>query len=389
MQKFFLIIGLALSIVLLNASPALSQQSCTPSCQLEKSYFVFVEGNPSPVVYLNFDNADYAEFDIWSLNAKLNGPPSNRYIDVITVFVNDEEFARYSGDSVSAVTVKICDRVIYSIRAEYSNGIVGSDALGGASIGKVSYCGTLLNDCAVDSDNDGVCDPDDPCPYDFDNQCQPPGCVPVTRDFATNPLEHSGRGSSSVVLNYGATHQDISFTISDLNSHVTGSRDSSYIESVKIYADGTLQSTFTASGEDPESVQVNIDEASLIEVRLSNASHRDRGSMSVELSEVTSCNPWSSSLVASSDGTSQVNDDVLQVYPNPSSGVVNVTFESYQEVADIGIYDVLGRQLFNQRVENTNTAVIDIPNASAHQMVFIIVKLSDKQVAPFKLLLTN
>ena len=80
-----------------------------------------------------------------------------------------------------------------------------------------------------DSDNDGVCDGEDVCPggddtIDTDGDGIPDDCdsdcTPTNSSFNTNPLTHSGGGSSSTTLTFPAGNIDVTFSISDLNAKV-------------------------------------------------------------------------------------------------------------------------------------------------------------------------
>jgi len=137
-----------------------------------------------------------------------------------------------------------------------------------------------------DSDGDGICDA---------NDTGDTGCTNVTNSFPSNPLTHSGSGSNPTTLNLSGTHQDASFTISNINQKLNGPNHKKYIEQVTVtYVDGTgtTQTYGVYTGANTSSVNINIaDEVQSITVSLTDVLDGNSGSSSMNISftDVSSC----------------------------------------------------------------------------------------------------
>ncbi len=73
--------------------------------------------------------------------------------------------------------------------------------------------------------------------------------------------------------------------------------------------------------------------------------------------------------VAPAGGTLAVEDDKLekmgfQIYPNPTANEINIQFSENQNVENISIYDVLGKEVFTKKIESSESKVILHPNLS-------------------------
>lgn len=155
-----------------------------------------------------------------------------------------------------------------------------------------------------DTDGDGVCDTDDVCPGFDDNidtdgdgtpdGCDNSNCTPVTNNFPTASLTHSGTGSSSTSLSYAQVQNDISFTISDLNAVTNGQPSRRYVEEVTVtYDDGTGSNipVGTYSGINGNTASINIS-GSVVSVTVTLQDAYDGnapGLLSVDLGTVSSC----------------------------------------------------------------------------------------------------
>lgn len=152
-----------------------------------------------------------------------------------------------------------------------------------------------------DSDGDGVCDALDVCPGGDDNEdfngngipdfCD---CSPATTSFSTNPLTHTGSGSSTTMLSFGSGDKNPFFTISDLNAKTNGNPNSRFINRVTVtYVNGNSQTITHGvyNGDQVSSVNVSInDEVQSITLALTDSYDGNySGNMSVSLSIVDYC----------------------------------------------------------------------------------------------------
>ncbi|WP_411766068.1 fibronectin type III domain-containing protein [Winogradskyella sp. A3E31] len=87
-------------------------------------------------------------------------------------------------------------------------------------------------------------------------------CSPTTSNFNSNTLNHSGSGSTSTTLNFtGGTHEDASFTVSELNARTGGNPRNRFIDQVVVsYVDdnGVSQNYGTFTGDTTNTVNVSI-----------------------------------------------------------------------------------------------------------------------------------
>ncbi len=154
-----------------------------------------------------------------------------------------------------------------------------------------------------DSDNDGVCDADDLCPgfddtIDTNSNGIPDGCEnvcsPFVTNFSTNPLTHSGSGSSDATVSIPTDGQDVTFTISGINQKLNGKASRKYIEHVVVtYVDGlgNTQPYDTFSGANVSSVNIDIQEkVQSVTVNLSDELDGSTDStMDISFSQVNYC----------------------------------------------------------------------------------------------------
>lgn len=173
-----------------------------------------------------------------------------------------------------------------------------------------------------DSDGDGVCDADDICPgfddnADADGDGIPDGCdsdcTVVSNDFPVTSLQHSGTGSTSTTLTYGAVNTDVSFTITGLNAQTNGNPNNRYIDEVTVSYMDDLGNSFTEgtySGASQSSVSISIT-ANVLSVTVSLADAYDGnapGTLSVNLGSVSSCESNSGCPDDDNDGVCNAND---------------------------------------------------------------------------------
>ncbi|NNF35449.1 MAG: hypothetical protein HKN68_15170 [Saprospiraceae bacterium] len=168
-----------------------------------------------------------------------------------------------------------------------------------------------------DSDGDGVCDANDVCPggddnIDSDGDGTPDfcDCNPAQASFSTNPLNHSGNGSSSTSYSFATGDKDPSFTISGLGAKVNGNPNNRFEDQVTItFVDGggSSQTYGTFSGNNQSSVNVSITgEVQSVTVSLTNAINNN--AVSVSLSSIDYCSSTPPCADADGDGVCDVDD---------------------------------------------------------------------------------
>jgi hypothetical protein len=69
--------------------------------------------------------------------------------------------------------------------------------------------------------------------------------------------------------------------------------------------------------------------------------------------------------VTSKVSTSKLDEQRIKIFPNPTSGLVNLSFGSTVQKADIEIYSLHGALLFSKTVQNTTSTTIDLTDKSA------------------------
>lgn len=120
-------------------------------------------------------------------------------------------------------------------------------------------------------------------------------CVPTSSNFNSNTLNHSGTGSTGTTLSFtSGTHEDVSFTVSELNARTGGKQSRRFIDRVVVsYVDGngTSQNFGTFTGNTTSSVNVSIPGiVQSVTVALSDAFDGNAGTnMSITLGSVQSC----------------------------------------------------------------------------------------------------
>ncbi|WP_242095159.1 T9SS-dependent choice-of-anchor J family protein [Aestuariivivens sediminicola] len=116
-----------------------------------------------------------------------------------------------------------------------------------------------------------------------------PTCNQQSKNFpvSDNTLSYSGSGTGETAITLPADSQDISFTISGLNSKTKGKGSTQFIDMVDVTYNNT---TFTYSGSNISSKTFNISGPSDgISIRLYNGLSGSNQTLSVTLSDVTYC----------------------------------------------------------------------------------------------------
>ena len=305
-------------------------------------------------------------FIISDINAKLNGNPSRKYIEVVTVTFNDststQTYGTFYGDQQSSAYIYIPGTVAWvsvSLADGYDDGSTTSTM--SITFSQVSSCGDDGGGCP-DADGDGVCDANDVCPgwddnllgtpcddgdvctendvYVACNSCAgiPDGCdcTPVSNDFTSDPLTHSGPGSSSTSYNYGAPgHTEVSFVVSGLDAKTNGNPNDRYIDLVTVtYTDaGGTQTYGTFSGANTSSANVDIaGTVYSVTVMLEDGyDGNPPGNLSVDPSSISSCPPAGTE--ADDFGKDRFDSNIsdLSVYPNPANELLTIRYQLNRE----------------------------------------------------------
>ncbi|MCB9285133.1 MAG: T9SS type A sorting domain-containing protein [Lewinellaceae bacterium] len=186
------------------------------------------------------------------------------------------------------------------------------------------------------------------------NFCLNNNCTPATSEFPSNPLTHSGSGSSSTSVVLGGVHTNVSFTISGLNAVTGGKPQNRYTEQVTVtYEDenGNLQTygTFNTPQAPVSSVDVNLPgQVTVVSVSLTNGNGgAPPVQLSVNFSTINSCGDSTGGCPDSDgDGICDADDPCNAIesdplIPNPlthsgggsSSAVLDYGNTAHQEVA--------------------------------------------------------
>ena len=345
--------------------------NCTPVTNAFPDNPLTHSGGGSSSTTLAFTGVhEDVSFTISDLNAVAEGNPRNRYTEEAVVTYTDGSGATlaagtYSGLSGSTASVSISGTVV-SVTVTLQDGYDGNAPVGlSIDLGSVSSCET--DGSCTDSDGDGVCDAADVCPgfddtADADGDGIPDGCdvecSVVTDPFPTDPLQHSGTGSSSTTLSFGGVRQDVSFTLNGLDAVTNGSPSGRYTEEVVVtYDDGSGGSTpaGTYSGANGSSASVSIS-GSVVSVTITLQDGYDGNApvlLSVDPSDVSSCQPAAALGAAPPPATNEsqpadrpfVLSDLF-LFPNPATDQLTVRFAISQAApVELLVTDINGRTL--------------------------------------------
>lgn len=411
-------------------------------------------GSGSSSESFSFGAADRdPSFTVSGMNARTNGNPNNRFDEQVTITYvdangNTQTYGTYLGSNVSSVSVSLTGN-IQSITVSLSDGYDGNANNLSVNLSDITYCGdfcadadgdtvcddvdvcpgfddTLLgqpcddadpcttNDvwtgCATcagtasgDSDGDGVCDALDICPGGDDNVdtdgdgipdfCDGNNCSAITNNFPSNPLTHQGSGSSSTMVAFPPNNQDVSFTISDIDSKENGNPNNRYIDEVTVsYVDGNgaTQQYGVYLGNATSTVNVNISGlVQSVSVALADAYDGDSGSrvLSVDLSTVNSC-VEPSVLPEGNSGEDALID--YRIFPNPFSNQFTVELDQAQEGVEIVINDTYGRII--KRVDASNQVRVSLnlsTEVSRTQILFVTIIRPDRKNITERVLIIN
>ena len=357
-------------------------------------------GSSSTSLNYPFGTQDVA-FTISGINQRTNGKQSNKYQEQVTVsFVDgngqNQIYGIYSAPNTSSVTVNInqvISQVMVSLEDIYDGNTASTMSI---NLSQVTAC-EPEGGCP-DDDNDGVCNIDDICPggndnIDTDNDgipdyCDTDTCPNATDQFSENPLTHQGSGVSGTTINFLSGTADVSFDITNIDSRTKGNPSKKYTDKVTVdYVDGSGNTITYGSyfGDSIGSTSVSISSAvQSVTVYLEDSFDGDTGSetISVNLSDVSSCNTPSST-------TQGVISDEYNVYPNPSIGRVFVDLGSVVKKNKMMVYDILGKLIIEQTIEEKRMIEIDLPSSSSPIIYFISIRDEMGQTKTKKIVVLN
>jgi PKD repeat protein len=374
----------------------------------------------------------------------LNGKPSNQYVEkVIVSYIDcggqDQTYGEFSAASVSSANISIQD-VVQSITVTLTDDLDGDsgNSVMSVSMGEVSSCiapvplppvgdfeGSPTTVTVGNTVNFSDLSLNDPTSWDWSFAGGTPassteqnptvtynteggytvsltvtnpdgsdtetkvnyitvaeaGCTPVSNDFPTDPLTHSGTGSSSTSYDFGTPgHTDVSFVVSDLGAKINGNPNNRYIDLVTVtYTDaGGAQTYGTFSGENTSSANVDIaGPVYSVTVTLEDAYDGiPPGDLSVDPGSISSCPPpGGAMMIASNINTDIIVHDIAEfsVYPNPASDLVTFRLAGVENAASLTIYDHLGRSMWKKQLEaGQHTVQLDLAKTAFQNGMYFV-----------------
>ncbi len=430
---------------------------CTPSTKSFATNPLTHSGSGFTSTSVGFAAGDKnPSFTISNLDARLNGNPNNRYDDKVTVTYNGGVlYGTFYGSQVSTVNVNISGAV-NQVSVKLEDGYDGNYNGLSVSLSDITYClgctdtdgdgvcdaddqcpggdDTLLDtacddgdDCttgdvyvcvnntlvcqgtpAPDSDGDGVCDLTDNCPSianpgqeDADGDglgdvCDNVNCSVVTSVFDTNPLTHTGAGSSVSMVTLPSGNTDATFTINNLNKQ-GGPPDKRYTEEVTVTYVNGLGDTYTQgvySGNQFSSVPISIPGVvQSVTLTLTDGDGNPSSlTMEINMTDVTSCGP-AAPLPGGSfneEATAESPAQSFTMYPNPARHQVSLRFETTPETAEIVLTNMLGMQVGRYEIAEQNAFNINLDELNgAAQFLFVTVQVPGSAPMTKRLLLMN
>ncbi|WP_104734022.1 metallophosphoesterase [Hanstruepera ponticola] len=248
-----------------------------------------------------------------------------------------------------------------------------------------SNCGCVGIPVA-DNDGDGYCstvDPNDndPCVPDTNSPtCN--NCAPNSATFPNSPLTHSGGGSSTTILSLPANSQDVSFTISSINSKQNGKQNQRFIDRVVVTyvnGSGSNQTYGTFLGTNSSSVNVSISgDVQSITVALNDAYDGNAGiTMSVNISQVSFCTIGGAAKMAYSKDL--VNPIDILIYPNPAKDMVFVESTDFKDTnMQMALYNIYGQQVKRLDLKNANDGIIQMDVSDLAEGMYLL-RLADSE----------
>ena len=80
------------------------------------------------------------------------------------------------------------------------------------------------------------------------------------------------------------------------------------------------------------------------------------GSYYVKVTNTNNCYSQSSSVLINFAGVDEVNENsIFTIFPNPFNGELNIQFSELVNIANVEVYDISGRQVYNKIINNTSS----------------------------------
>lgn len=370
------------------------------TAQLSPNPLTHSGGGSSSASLSLLPDSKHVSFVIGGLTSKSNGAPQTRFNDQVTISYTDgngdqHTFGTFLGSQQSSVTVYI-DGFVQAVQVNLSNALNNNyNGAQSVSFSEVEYCSA--EEPCQDSDGDGVCDEDDICPGFDDNligtscddgdpctfddvyteaclcegtpdpNCEEIECNEViTTLFPTNPLTHSGGGSSSTTAVFPPQNANVSFVISNLGAKLNGNPNQRYDDHVTVtYVDGAgnVQVYGEYFGNQVSTVNVDIEGyVQSVTVALANTQNNNV-SVSVSMSPVTSCLPEAEPIWHSLSERASAD---FQLYPNPTTGDLFIRFSEIPEQADVRVFNTQGVMLGHFRIAGETQLFINLRQYPIH-----------------------
>ena len=350
----------------------------------------------------------FPQFSITGLDARTSGNPNQRYDEEVTItYVNGSGatvmYGTFRGSQQSSVQVDI-QAFVQSITVSLRNGLQNGNNINlSVSLSGVSYCSNQAP--CTDADNDGICDEDDVCSGFDDNligtacddgdpctandvytaNCQCEGtpipncgeeeeCVSTTSSFPTNPLTHSGSGSSQTTIQFPAGNRDVSFTISNLNAVLNGNQRNRYDERATVlYTNGAGQQLTYGSFQGSQQSTANVQISGYVQsvtVRLDNSLNNNNIAMSISMSPVASCIEGATVQGIATD------TDQMRIFPNPVGQVLYIQLPWSVDIQEFEVLDLHGKSITRL---STYGGVIEASVSHWPSGIYVIRSLTDNK----------
>ncbi|MDX1477443.1 MAG: M12 family metallo-peptidase [Saprospiraceae bacterium] len=365
-----------------------------------------------------------ASFTVSNLNARINGNPNRRFIDIVNIEyfdgTNTTQLGPYSGQNQNSITINITgpvETITVYLSDGYNNGSNGQTI--SVDMSPVDHCGGTP---CTDSDGDGICDSSDNCPNDpnpgqedCDNDgagdaCEVdtdgdgvpddcdncptvpnPGQDPSACQGCSNPspsnwtdpvLSGTGAPADSEAKSWTPDQIDVTFTLDNMDAKTNGNPNNRYIERVTVtYNGGNVHGVYDGVNGGTSYTVTIPGPVSDVTATLEDGYSGSSGSiqLEVDLGTITSCDA-----PALPEATAIRTD--VQIYPNPATGAAFVEFAEMQSGTTVTVTDLLGRVIDVVNVEKSRLVRLDLAGAVPNQLYLVTVEIPGQARQTFKLL---